>query len=160
MSQVETVVHDFQFTLEGAEELTDEILDAIYEAGCDDASFGTTAGVHFGTFHREADSYDEAVASARAAILKAGVGLVVTRVTRLTIFSFQVVLSDLAKVTDELAQALARGGCDDATLGVCRGEIALGFERLDESLGDALSRAIKNVERAGFAVARVEIERS
>ena len=80
MSRIASRVHDFTFTLEGPDEFTVEMADALYEAGCDDASFGTSNGVHFGTFHREAPSFDEAVSSARADVERAGFGLVVVRV--------------------------------------------------------------------------------
>ncbi len=80
MSQVGSRVFDFTLTLEGPDEFTVEMADALYEAGCDDASFGTSNGVHYGTFHREAPSYDEAIAAARADIERAGVGFRVVRV--------------------------------------------------------------------------------
>lgn len=80
MSQVASRVFDFTLTLEGPDEFTVEMADALYEAGCDDATFGTSNGVHFGTFHREAGSLDEAVASAKAAVEQARVGLIVAGV--------------------------------------------------------------------------------
>jgi hypothetical protein len=160
MSQAETSVHDFEFTLEGADELTAEISDAIYEAGCDDASLSGCGPILSLSFHREAASYDEAEASARADVARTGLGLAVTRVARLTTFSFDVVLSGVSGVTAGMADAFVRGGCDDATPRTSGGAVALRFERLDESLGDAIGRAVKNVEWAGFAVARVDIEES
>ena len=80
MSQVASRVFDFTLTLEGPDEFTVAMANALYEAGCDDASSHTSNGVHFGTFHREAGSFDEAVASARAAVEQAGVGLTVAGV--------------------------------------------------------------------------------
>jgi hypothetical protein len=110
MSQAETSVHDFEFTLEGADELTAEISDAIYEAGCDDASLSGCGPILSLSFHREAASYDEAVASARADVARTGLGLAVTRVARLTTFSFDVVLSGVSGVTAGMADAFVRGG--------------------------------------------------
>jgi hypothetical protein len=159
MSQVATRVFDFTLTFTGPDEFTVELADRLYEAGCDDATLGTSNGVHFGTFHREAASYDEAVASARADVARAGVGLAVTRVARLTTYSFDVVLAGVTEVTDAMTDALFKAGCDDAGVGSCDGTVTLGFERLDESLGDAIGRAVKNVEWAGFAVARVDVGR-
>jgi hypothetical protein len=159
MSQAETSVHDFEFTLEGADELTAEISDAIYEAGCDDASLSGCGPILSLSFHREAASYDEAEASARADVARTGLGLAVTRVARLTTYSFDVVLAGVTEVTDAMTDALFKAGCDDAGVGSCDGTVTLGFERLDESLGDAIGRAVKNVEWAGFAVARVDVGR-
>jgi hypothetical protein len=77
MSQVASKVHDFTLTLSGADELTAEVADALYEAGCDDASVHSHGATLFATFHREAPSFDEAVASARADVARAGLGLTV-----------------------------------------------------------------------------------
>ena len=157
MSQAGTSVHDFELTLEGANDLTSEIADAIYEAGCDDASLSGRGPTLALAFHREAASYDEAVASARADVARAGLGLAVIRVARLTTFSFDIVLAGVSEMTGDMANALGVGGCDDATPTTCGGAVALRFERLDESLGDAIGRAVGNVERAGFVMARVDV---
>ena len=64
MSQVATAVYDFTLTLAGVDELTVEVADALYEAGCDDAtpcSEGPTVYLHF---HREAESLGDAIGSA------------------------------------------------------------------------------------------------
>lgn len=64
----------------------------------------------------------------------------------------------MADLMDETAGRVLAVGCDDATL-VARGQtFSLGFDREAESLGDAIGSAVKAVERAGFAVARVEVE--
>ncbi len=47
-------------------------LDALYEAGCDDATFGEVDGVHYGEFAREAPSLVEAVLSALRDVESAG----------------------------------------------------------------------------------------
>lgn len=54
------------FTLEtsGRSVLDDEVVDALYEAGCDDAGIGRVLGVECLDFTREADSYCEAVRTA------------------------------------------------------------------------------------------------
>ena len=72
MSQVATRVYDFTCTLEGPDEFTVELADRLYEAGCDDATFGTSNGVHFGTFHREAESLGDAIGSAVKDVERAG----------------------------------------------------------------------------------------
>jgi hypothetical protein len=78
MSQVATQVYEFTITLTGPGEFTAELADRLYEAGCDDASFGTSNGVHYGTFHREAASLADALASAVRAV--EAVGFKVARV--------------------------------------------------------------------------------
>lgn len=60
----------FRFTLvvEGADLFADDRLDALYEAGCDDATFGVSNGVQTGRFDREATEFADAVASAIRAV--------------------------------------------------------------------------------------------
>lgn len=55
---------DFTLTLSGQDELTDELADALYGGGCDDALLGTVDGRMYLDFGREAETYEEAVASA------------------------------------------------------------------------------------------------
>lgn len=56
----------YNFTLEtsGRSVLDDEVIDALFEAGCDDAGIGRFLGVDCLDFTREARSYCEAVRSA------------------------------------------------------------------------------------------------
>lgn len=58
----------FTFTLfvEGRDLQMDEVADALFEAGCDDALGGSSEGFQFLDFDREAGSADEAVRSAVA----------------------------------------------------------------------------------------------
>jgi len=53
----------FTLTIEGADVMTDVAQEALYEAGCDDATFGTSGGIQTGEFDREAVEFAEAVAS-------------------------------------------------------------------------------------------------
>lgn len=56
---------EYEFTLVIEGDLDDdEILDTLYEAGCDDATFGTVNGVGYGDFQREGSSIGEALRSA------------------------------------------------------------------------------------------------
>lgn len=50
---------------------TDDQLDILFDAGCDDALFGRAAGVAYADFVRETDSFPEAVMSAVRAIEQA-----------------------------------------------------------------------------------------
>jgi hypothetical protein len=73
-------------------------------------------------------------------------------------YEFSLILSD-AEVTDEDADKLYEAGCDDASILTRDGITRIQFDRDAPSLDEALASAIQSVERAGFAVARVEIER-
>src|SRR5438270_5209161 len=58
--------HTFELTIDG--ELTDERLDALFEAGCDDATFSTKGTLTFAAFDREAPTLLDAVISAIEAV--------------------------------------------------------------------------------------------
>lgn len=59
--------HEFTIVLSGFSELTENAMNALYEAGCDDGLLCLDKhGVPFIEFHREASSFDEAVRSAIA----------------------------------------------------------------------------------------------
>ncbi len=58
--------------LKGQLELTEEIADRLFEAGCDDGTPGTCNGVFSIDFHREANSLEEAIRSAIANVKSAG----------------------------------------------------------------------------------------
>lgn len=60
--------YNFTLIVEGADLQTDEAQDALYEAECDDATFGVVDGVQFAEFDREAISYAQALTSAIATI--------------------------------------------------------------------------------------------
>jgi hypothetical protein len=75
----------FTLYLSGVDaELPDEVLDALYEAGCADGLVGSRDGVVMIDFDREAATYDEAVRSAIADVEGAGVGARVERVEPIT----------------------------------------------------------------------------
>jgi hypothetical protein len=73
-------------------------------------------------------------------------------------YSFSVILAGPIEVTEQIANDLYEAGCDDAGVGSVDGVLTVDFEREAESLGDAIGTAVKDVERAGFVVARVEID--
>lgn len=75
-----TQEHDFTLLLDGAITVTPEIEDAIFNAGCDDATIGFRFGRLFLTFSRTAPSLREAIVSAILAINGCGKGLRVLRV--------------------------------------------------------------------------------
>ena len=56
---------EYEFSLVTTGSLEDEaILNALFEAGCDDATFGQVDGVGYAHFVREAPAFAEAVRSA------------------------------------------------------------------------------------------------
>jgi hypothetical protein len=73
-------------------------------------------------------------------------------------YSFSLILSGVSHLTPEMTDALFEAGCDDATPSSRGGVVSVGFDREAESLGNAIGSAINDVERAGFTVARVEVE--
>ncbi len=58
--------HEFTLILDGT--IDEDTLDRLFRAGCDDASFGTVDRVAFAEFHREADTFSQALTSAVAAV--------------------------------------------------------------------------------------------
>lgn len=75
-----TQEHDFTLILEGAHSISQELEDAIFNAGCDDATISVRSGRLFITFSREAPTLREAIVSAIRAVRGCGQGLRVLRV--------------------------------------------------------------------------------
>jgi hypothetical protein len=72
----------FRLTIAGIA-LTDEQLDALFEAGCDDAAFSRERdGTVLGFFDREAHTQEDAVLYAISDIEAAGIGARVIRVSQ------------------------------------------------------------------------------
>lgn len=72
-------MHEYDFTLVFDGELDEAAVDALFEAGCDDATVGQVDGVGYGDFTREAPSFGEALRSAIEQV-ESVPGLTVTRV--------------------------------------------------------------------------------
>lgn len=72
-------VFTFTLVVEGPDLQTDEIVNALYEAGCDDALVGRSDGVQFLDFDREAESVGKAVMSAVADV-ESVEGILVSRI--------------------------------------------------------------------------------
>jgi hypothetical protein len=64
--------YEFQVILKEGTEITEELADELFEAGCDDGTPGTFCGVPYISFHREAKSLESAIRSAVADVQKAG----------------------------------------------------------------------------------------
>ena len=64
--------YEFTLILKGSRELTEEIADELFRAGCDDGTPGTSDGVFSIDFHREANTLEEAINSAIGNVKSAG----------------------------------------------------------------------------------------
>ena len=64
-------IHEFTLVLAKDTELTEELADQLFEAGCDDGSPGMTCGIVSVSFSREAESLEAAIRSAVADVQKA-----------------------------------------------------------------------------------------
>lgn len=65
------VVHSFTLFVEGLDVSSDAHIDALHEAGCDDATFGVRDGAAYAVFDREAASFSEALRGAIAGVMRA-----------------------------------------------------------------------------------------
>jgi hypothetical protein len=63
---------DFTVILKVVEDMTDGLANALYEAGCDDGTAGSSCGAASVSFSRESSTLQEAIASAVAQIRRAG----------------------------------------------------------------------------------------
>jgi hypothetical protein len=73
-------VYEFTITLTGIDQLTDAVADALYEAGCDDATLSSVDSVVSLDFDRLAASLGKAIGSAVDEVGRAGF-----QVSRITI---------------------------------------------------------------------------
>mgnify|MGYP001038977844 CR=1 FL=1 len=71
---------DFALVVGGVRELTPEVEDALFKAGCDDATVSMRHGRLYVEFSRSAKSFEEAIFSAIRDIRSAGIGAEVLRV--------------------------------------------------------------------------------
>ena len=76
----------------------------------------------------------------------------------MTKYEFTLILRGSIALTEYVADALFKAGCDDGTPGTCSGVFSIDFHREANSLEEAISSAIANVKAAGHAVDHVEIE--
>jgi len=85
MKEIETRIpcayeHDFVLVLTGITELTPAAADALFEAGCDDATISVRSSRVFLTFSRTAASLRDAILSAIQDVRKSRIGAEVLRV--------------------------------------------------------------------------------
>lgn len=74
------------------------------------------------------------------------------------VHEFTLVLAGVDVLTPEMGDALFGAGCDDCTPGSWGGKVYVHFDREAASLGDAIGSAVKDVERAGYTIAAVQVE--
>lgn len=95
-------LYNFTLTLSGVTYENEGLEDALFESGCDDALICAYGRSVYLEFDREADSLDDAIASAIDNIESAGIGAIVESVD-----SSLVGLSDIAESTEMSRQAIA-----------------------------------------------------
>jgi hypothetical protein len=71
-------------------------------------------------------------------------------------YSFTLVLSGLSTLSDKLENNLFEAGCCDALLGTQEGVVFLDFDREALSFAEAVSSAIRDVNKAGYEVDEIE----
>ena len=80
----------------------------------------------------------------------------------MTDFRFSVIVPASAMTHDQIldaTDALGNAGCTDTSIRGHRQGMELLFERSADSLQAAISSAVSDVERAGYRVLKVEMER-
>ena len=93
--------YDFTLIVGGTDFLDDAVVDAVYEAGCDDATVGATNGVPCADFSREASSLENAALSA-IADLESVDGIEVIRIADAGLVS----ISDIAARTGRTGESV------------------------------------------------------
>jgi hypothetical protein len=73
-------------------------------------------------------------------------------------YEFDVLLKDIAEVTDDQADALYAAGCDDCTPASRDGAAWIHFDRKGPSLEEAIRSAVTQVQAAGFSVSKIELD--
>lgn len=76
----------------------------------------------------------------------------------MTTYEFRIVLDGAHELSEEIADELFAAGCNDGSPGTCSGVFVIDFHRKGPSLEAAIRSAITDVERAGYHVARAEMQ--
>ncbi len=154
-------VYEFTLLAVGADIQTDEALNALAEAGCDDATVGSAGGVQHLDFDREADSYLEAATSAITDVGAAVGGVQIVRILP----DDYVTLAEIGERTGRTRESvrllsIGERGPGNFPVPAARGdernklwrwtEVALWFatelgERTDEPIDWAVQRALNAV---------------
>jgi len=94
-------LHEFIMIVEGPDLQDDGVIDALFEAGCDDALIGRTDCTQYLDFGREADTFEEAVFSAIADV-ESVAGVKVVRLADIGLLS----MSDIATRTGRTRESV------------------------------------------------------
>ena len=92
--------HDFALIVGGVDALTEHVEDALFKAGCDDATPSIQYGLLYMEFSRSATTIKDAIISAIRDVHKAGIGAQVLRVDECNL----VTASDIARKLDRSRQ--------------------------------------------------------
>jgi hypothetical protein len=95
--------HDFDLVLTGFTELTREVVDGLFEAGCDDGTLSIRCGQPYLVFTRTAPTLKDAILSAIQDVRKARVGADVLRVDACDLVS----QSDMARKIGRTRQVVS-----------------------------------------------------
>lgn len=95
---------DFALVLAGVPDLTDPVMNALFDAGCDDATFSLRYGLVFAEFSRSAKSFEDAVLGAIHDIRAADVGAEIIRVNECDLVS----ASDIARRINRSRQLISQ----------------------------------------------------
>ncbi len=74
------------------------------------------------------------------------------------VYEFDLVLKQTSEVTDDEADRLFAAGCDDGTPAGSHNQVWIHFDREAASLEEAISSAVAQVQSAGLAVSKVELD--
>jgi len=95
---------DFALIVDGVAELTEAVANALFEAGCDDATPSMQHGLLYVAFSREALTLDQAILSGIADVRRAGIGGAVLRVDECDL----VTKADIARRADVSRQRVGQ----------------------------------------------------
>lgn len=117
---------DFTLILTNLSDFTDDQVDRLYEAGCDDATVAQRYGRVFMTFSREAESMVEAIVSAIADIKKADIGASVLRIDTCNLVTQAEIARRLDRSRQNIAQYISGergdGGFPPPACNLCEGQ--------------------------------------
>ena len=103
--------YDFSLILSGVTELTDDQAEALFEAGCDDATPSVIYGRVWLEFSRAATSYKDAVLSAIRDVRRANIGADVERIDECSLVTLSEIARKIGKTPQYVHQLVtgARG---------------------------------------------------
>jgi len=73
-------------------------------------------------------------------------------------YEFDLHFDGIVEITDAQADRLFAAGCDDGTPASCEGAAWIHFDREAASLEEAIRSAVAQVQSAGFAASKIELD--